>query len=87
MPHTLGHVDNVALVGEEDRQRTDLVFDLPFQDEPEFTGDFVEVSLVLRIVGLWIPANDIRECAVVIYERTGGFLIARRSRYDSFCAT
>jgi hypothetical protein len=35
MPHALRHVHNVALIGEEDRQRTDLVFDLAFQDEPE----------------------------------------------------
>src|ERR1051325_4664383 len=28
MPHTLRHVHDVTLIGQEDRQRTDLVFDL-----------------------------------------------------------
>jgi hypothetical protein len=31
----------------------------------------MEVALVLRIVGLRISANDIRECSIVIHERTG----------------
>src|SRR5262245_15552982 len=74
MPHPLRHIDNITLIGEEDRQGTDLIFDLAFQNEPELARHFVKVPLVLRIVGLWIPANDIRESAIVVNERTGGIL-------------
>src|SRR5207249_3341685 len=74
MPHALRRINDVALVREKDWQRTDLVFDLAFQDEPEFARHLMEMALVFRIVSLWIPPNDIRERAIVINEGAGWIL-------------
>ncbi len=46
MPGLFGRVDDVALVGDEDRKGPDLVLHLAQQDEPEFRRFLVEMALV-----------------------------------------
>ena len=55
----------IALVSDKRLDTFDLVLDLPFKDEPELGGHFMEVTLVFRIVGLRHPANDVGKSPVV----------------------
>ena len=45
MPRLFGHEHDVALVGEEDRQRADAVADLPLENEPELRRLEMKVPL------------------------------------------
>src|SRR5215831_291440 len=48
MPRLFGHVHDVALVGEENRQRADAVANLPLENEPELRRLEMKVPLVVR---------------------------------------
>ena len=65
MPRLFRHVDDVALIGKEDRERANPVADLTFEDEPELRRLEVEVSLVVRTRLLRLAANDVGDGAVV----------------------
>src|SRR3954469_15242154 len=65
MPRLFRHIDDVALIGEEDRQRADTVANLPLENEPELRPLQVEVPFVARVRLLWLAADDIRDRAIV----------------------
>src|SRR5580765_4571779 len=58
MPGLFGRINNVALIGDKRRDAGDLVFNLAFENHPEFAGDFVKMSVVERIVGFRLTAAD-----------------------------
>src|SRR2546421_5362610 len=72
MPRLFRHIDDVALVGEEDRQRADAVANLPLENEPELRRLEMKVSLVARPGLLWLAANDVGDRAIVGNEAAGG---------------
>src|SRR5215471_10395194 len=65
MPGLFRNVNDVALVGQEDRKRANLVFNLAFENKPELAGHFVKVSLVFRIIALWISSDNVCKCAII----------------------
>ena len=72
MPRLFGHVHDVALVGEEDRQRTDAVANLPLENEPELRRLEMKVPLVVRPWLLWLAADDVGDRAIVGDEAARG---------------
>src|SRR5262245_31311297 len=48
MPRLRRRVDDVSLIGDEDRYRPDLELHLPFEDEPELRPGDVEVAEIVR---------------------------------------
>src|SRR5258708_11291709 len=82
MPRLFRHVDDVALVGEEDRQRADAVANLPLENEPELRRLEMKVPLVVRCGLLWLAANDVGERAIIRDEAARG--VGARGRGVAF---
>ena len=59
MPHSFWRIDDVALIGEEDRQRTNLVFDNMFVPEAVKHEGYIRVKMLKRrtIIQGTAPAN------------------------------
>src|SRR5262252_6610355 len=68
MPRLLRNVNDVSLFRQERRDGVYFVFDLAFENEPELTGNLVEMSFVFRIIALRISTNDICKGAIVYDE-------------------
>ena len=66
MPRLFRHVDDVALIGEEDRERADPVADLSLEDDPELCWP----SMLNRI---W-PSCTIHQTRVSGWKRRGVFV-------------
>src|SRR5581483_10380934 len=68
MPSLLGSVDDIALVGDEDREVADFVLDLAQQNDPEFGRFLVEMAFVGVGHGrllLGVADNDVGDSAIV----------------------